>query len=90
MATQTNLQPASALLDILSNSTKELTISTNDGYVVINPLTFNFSYGGKFGGEVCAHIIKKAVMNEPAKKLIILMAHIDAYSCKVGGITYSN
>lgn len=81
---------AQYLLNELSTSTEILQIKCNDGAVHINPLTFDFTYVGKFGRSILLPILKNNCANDLAKKLTVLEIYANEYSKRVGGITITH
>ena len=77
-----SMQLAQSLLEC-----SELRISTNNGAIHINASTMDYTYLGQFGSNVLNSIIKAGVINNEADKIMVLAAHIMAYSENIGGVT---
>lgn len=82
------METLNKILQHINNSKNELRITTNNGEVHINTNTFDFTYMGLFGNTILNHCITKQVMNDNAKKLIIVAAHVDEYSKRIGGVNF--
>ena len=77
-----SMQLAQSLLEC-----SELRISTKDGAIHINASTMDYAYLGHFGSNVLNSIIKAGSINNEADKIMVLAAHIMAYSENIGGVT---
>jgi len=78
------------LLNELEIATNELKVSCNDGAVVINVKTWNFTYMGKFGSAVVCHLVKSCPLPSLTDKLTVLASHMHLYSTNFGGFTLTN
>jgi hypothetical protein len=68
------------ILNNLSECPKELQYLCNDGFVSIDPVNLNFTYGGKFGEIVLNNAIKNRINGDDKKRLINLANCILFYS----------
>lgn len=77
------------LLKAIQATPDSLQISCNDGKVIMNVNTFDFTYIGLWGQLVLKSVLKNQASNKPADKIIILLAHIAEYSKRSGGFTFT-
>lgn len=73
------------ICNLILENKNDIEFRCNDGAVVINPDTLNFTYIGKFGSMVFNNAIKTRVNDNDTKRLINLASMILLYSMNNGG-----